>query len=107
MLEKENNEPSGKYRLPKTGEWVNYDTYRKLRGKCETCKAQMDTHPKCDACGALCGKGHLEKLPSPYQEQKLCKHCIGFWKGLDKVIGRKATWSEFQNPDKIKKIKEV
>lgn len=89
---------TSKYRLPETGQLVDHATYRQMTGKCETCGAQMDDHPKCDACANLCGTGHLDTFPSPYRGHNLCGRCIVSWKTLDRVIGKKATWDEFLNP---------
>jgi len=83
------------YRLPDTDRMVDYATYRELTGKCETCGAQMEAHPACDACGNLCGTGHLDGLPSPYRGHSLCGHCIVNWKHLDRVLRRQGAWEEF------------
>jgi len=80
------------------GSCSQYDLYRSVTGKCETCGAEMDNHPKCGACGILCGTGHLEGLPSPYRGHGLCGHCVASWKRLDQLVGRETTWSEFLNP---------
>lgn len=89
---------TGKYRLPGTGKMVSFTTYRAVTGKCEKCDAPMDDHPECDACGALCGSGHLDGLPSPYRGHQLCGHCLVLWKRLDRVIGRQTLWGEFLIP---------
>jgi len=63
------------YEVPGTERMVDYATYRAITGKCETCGAEMNDHPKCDACGALCGPGHLHEKLSPYQGFNLCGEC--------------------------------
>jgi len=80
------------------GSCSNYDLYRRVTGKCETCGEPMETHPKCEACGVLCDTGHLEGLPSPYRGYDLCGHCEAKWRTLDKVIGRETTWKEVLSP---------
>lgn len=68
-----------KYQLPDSpdieekyrGRIVDYASYRRITGKCETCGAEMANHPKCGACGVLCGTGHLDWLPSSYRGQQL------------------------------------
>lgn len=75
-----------------------YDLYRDITGKCETCGAKLDSHPKCDACSTLCGPGHLDTILSPYRGYDLCGHCIVSWKSLEQLAGRETTWTEFLNP---------
>jgi len=63
----------------------------------------MANHPVCDGCDALCGVGHLDALLTPiwvciFRTYKLCGHCLTAWKVLNVLLGRKATWQEFHNP---------
>ncbi len=89
---------AAKYLLPGTKRRVGYATYRPTTGRCETCGEKMADHPKCGACGVLCGGNHLESLPSPRRGQKLCGHCILAWERLDQVLGRQSKWEEFLSP---------
>lgn len=84
--------------IPGKDKMVDFDTYRGVTGQCETCGSAMNRHPRCDACGILCGLRHFEYLPSVYREHTLCGHCIGFWKALDCNTGRQTTYDEFVNP---------
>ena len=71
-----------------------YETYRRFTGKCEVCHAPIQPHPRCDACGILCGMGH-ENVLSPYRGHDLCGPCIKAWKVKDNLFGKEMTWSEF------------
>ena len=77
-----------------------YMAYRAATGLCETCGEPMDTHPRCDACGFLCGSGHLEGL-SQYRGHSICGYCITAWKKLEGLLGREATWQEFTHPRQL------
>ena len=74
-----------------------YLDYRQVTGKCEVCHALIQTHPKCEACGILCGIGH-ENVLSPYRGHSLCGRCLVAWKGKDSLYGRETTWEEFTRP---------
>lgn len=90
-------EESGLYMLPETGKRADWETYRKITGKCETCGAVMTEHPICEGCKILCGMGHLEFL-SRYWGHHICGHCMAAWKRLEKMMGRKVTWEECLYP---------
>lgn len=57
---------------------------------CKTCKAAVNTHPVCQACGAL---GHLLTLAT-YRERMLCTWCIRSWQILEKEGGTLLTWEQ-------------
>ncbi|MBA7586755.1 hypothetical protein ES708_28760 [subsurface metagenome] len=97
----EEQQATGKYRLPDNGRAVDYATFRELTGKCENCNAPMKGHPVCDACGILCGTGHLDGPPSPYRGHTLCGHCIVNLKHLDRVLRREGAWEEFLSGKRI------
>jgi len=77
---------------------LHYVLYRVETGKCEACGAEMASHPKCDACGILCGTGHLYGVPSLYRGHNLCGYCVTSWKRLDRLIGGETTYEEFKSP---------
>jgi len=74
-----------------------YDLYRKIIGKCETCGATMEAHPRCETCGTLCGKGH-QHFSGDYRGHSLCGACIRAWMYIDKAAGRETAWNEFIHP---------
>jgi len=80
------------------GRRVHYMVYRVKTGLCETCGESMKSHPKCDACGALSGSGHLISC-SRYRGHARCGDCQRAWERLDRIIGRKTTWEEFLRPE--------
>lgn len=66
-----------------------------VNGNCDVCGAGLEGHPACDACGILCGFGHIECGLSEYREHMLCSHCLGRWKNMDRRMGRETLWREF------------
>lgn len=76
----------------------DYGAYRQVTGKCERCGVMMKNHPVCEACGILCGPGHLEDSLGNYRGHKICGYCPKAWERLDKELGRETTWEEFTRP---------
>jgi hypothetical protein len=70
--------------------------YRVLTGICETCHLPMEGHPKCAACGILCGPGHIYGL-STYHGAKVCSGCLHSWKVLEKKKGKELTWPQVKS----------
>jgi len=73
----------------KTCSSVFYALYRKITGRCETCDAPMEKHPRCKACDSLCGIGHEETSLS-YRGHNLCGHCQRRWSKSEDL-----SWEEF------------
>lgn len=71
-----------------------------LDEQCPRCYIIMRNHPKCNACGILCGIGHKNAL-CEYRGKKLCSYCVGAWRRLERLIGREAKWGEFLRPDPL------
>ena len=47
--------------------------------KCPLCGAPYADHPKCEACGAGFGKGHIDFSPLNFRGKKLCAYCRLAW----------------------------
>ena len=67
--------------------------YRTLTGICETCHLPMEGHPKCAACGILCGLSHIYGLCT-YRDVTVCSGCLRSWEVLEKEKGKDLTWPE-------------
>lgn len=76
----------------------DYGAYRQVTGRCERCGVMMKNHPVCEACGILCGPGHLEDSLGNYRGHKICGNCLKVWERLDKELGRETTWGEVTRP---------
>lgn len=89
------SEPKG-YQLPGSDGYVPWEEYRQITGLCETCGQKMNNHEKCEACGTLCGPGHLEGRTQRFRGHNLCSYCPLAWKRLEASLGRPADWRELR-----------
>ena len=74
-----------------------------LDERCPHCYILTRDHPRCNACGILCGIGHNNAL-CEYRGKKLCGYCVKRWQKLDELIGRQTTFAEMMNPEKYLKL---
>ncbi len=93
-----------KYLIPgerETLRLIDYIKTRRETGVCETCDHEMKDHPRCQACGILCGTGHILSL-SEYRGHELCGNCIHSWKVLERVRDKRVSFNKFVSPSTIK-----
>ena len=66
-------------------------------GACEVCGVPPKEHPRCNACGALVGKGISDRFPGhteqSLQEYKGLKLCASCYKNREKARYYSDFWS--------------